>query len=231
MAHDNTTPMKRKKFNSEEDLYLLRQVSCDLPFKAKRGEVTAAWQVVADTLLEIDGFNRPNCNWKITQSRFLTLLEEHRSFDSESNRKSGITEDEDEKIILLDDLLASYDDHEKMKAKRKEDQNDKAALEEFCGQTIRENALNNLVKRQKVTKDAADQTLSKDAKLEKYISELKSDNEREIALRNEELQFQKFKFEMEMKDRAEERNQRMLLAQIEQEKMLQLLKTIIESKK
>ncbi len=199
--------------------------------------MTAAWQAVAEILIDIDGFNRPNCTGKTVQSRFLTLLEDHRSFNRASERKSGVSEIEDETITLLDDLLAVFDDHEKAKAKRKEDLNNQVALEECAGKTVRDHALMNLAKRPKLAKDATDQPprkdqpSGKDAKFEQFISELKNDNERGIALRNEELQFQKYKFEMEMKERAEERNQRMALAQMEQEKMLQFMKTMLEAKK
>ncbi len=100
---------KRRNWSPEEDIILLIQVAADRPFAAEKGQVTKAWQALADTLVASDQFDRV-VDGKRVQNRFLTLLEEHRKFDAESAKLSGVDQEESEKHVLLDDILPLFDD-------------------------------------------------------------------------------------------------------------------------
>ncbi len=86
-----------------------------MPFLARRGGLMEAWSSVAVNLASAEGFDRPNFDGKKASNRFMTLLESHRSFNRKSVKESGISEEESEKIVLLDDLMEAYDDAEQEK--------------------------------------------------------------------------------------------------------------------
>ncbi len=99
---------KRRKWTEEEDVMLLQQVVADLPFAVRLGK-SKAWQLLADTLMSCQEFDR-NVDGKRAQQRFTTLVEEHRAYNANSAIQSGVDEEHSEKHILLDDILAQIDD-------------------------------------------------------------------------------------------------------------------------
>ncbi len=70
-------PDKRRNWTCDEDKALLIQVAAELPFAAEKGQVTKAWQTLADTLVECDHFDRFVDGRKV-QNRILALVAEHR---------------------------------------------------------------------------------------------------------------------------------------------------------
>ncbi|CAK4369474.1 unnamed protein product [Aphanomyces euteiches] len=88
---------KRRNWSAEEDLVLLRHVAADRPFAAEDG-VMKAWQNLADTLSKCDQFTRCVDGQK------------HRRGDIESAKQSGVSEEEDERRMLLDDIIPLLND-------------------------------------------------------------------------------------------------------------------------
>ncbi|KAI9987756.1 hypothetical protein PInf_023800 [Phytophthora infestans] len=101
---------RRKNFTDDEDLALLRQIHADRPFLRQRG-IMAAWKALATKLVADENFPRNKLSGKSASGRFDKLVEAHRAVAEESAKASGVDEDESEKVILLDDLVAMLDDH------------------------------------------------------------------------------------------------------------------------
>ncbi|EEY54615.1 uncharacterized protein PITG_20220 [Phytophthora infestans T30-4] len=100
---------RRKNFTDDEDLALLRKIHADRPFLRQRG-IMAAWKALATKLVADENFPRN----KLSGNRA------HRAVAEESAKASGVDEDESEKVILLDDLVAMLDDHAAKTAAAKE---------------------------------------------------------------------------------------------------------------
>ncbi|ETV93225.1 hypothetical protein H310_12821 [Aphanomyces invadans] len=120
---------KRRNWSPEEDITLLIQVAADRPFAAEKGQLKKAWQALADTLMACDHFGRV-VDGKKVQNRFLALVEEHKIFDAESARLSGVDAEEREKHVLLDDIVNLLDDMKSLPAIRSEGQEEKVKIEQ-----------------------------------------------------------------------------------------------------
>ncbi|KAG9407412.1 hypothetical protein AC1031_002139 [Aphanomyces cochlioides] len=97
----------RRNWSAEEDLALLRQVAAERPFAAEEG-VMKAWQTLAETISQCDSFDR-SVDGREVQNRFTVLVEKHRRGDADSAKRSGIAEEEDERQMLLDDIVPLLD--------------------------------------------------------------------------------------------------------------------------
>ncbi|KAG9408815.1 hypothetical protein AC1031_020658 [Aphanomyces cochlioides] len=139
-----TTPSKRRNYTEEEDVMLLRQVALEMPFQARRGLVMERWGAVASALMTCDAFRRREIDAKKACNRFLLL---------ESERASGISEDLSEKTLLLDDLVAAYDDAKSAETQRCDEQKLAAEQAEVSGQLVRTEALQALGKRKRQNDD------------------------------------------------------------------------------
>ncbi|KAG9398311.1 hypothetical protein AC1031_014900 [Aphanomyces cochlioides] len=143
--------VKRRNWTLEEDIVLLKQVIAEAPFAAGPRRLTDAWTALAETIKTCDGFTR-EVDGKKCQNRFLSRCEAHKTFNRTSARLSGVNEDEDETIQLLDNVLELVDEAKAVdqfkSAQAKEDQ---MKIEEG-GHYIRDMALQSLGKRQKKTK-------------------------------------------------------------------------------
>ncbi|KAH9163996.1 hypothetical protein LEN26_000240 [Aphanomyces euteiches] len=108
-----TQAEKRRNWTPDEDQILLVQVAADLPFAAEKGQITKAWQLLAETLMSTDNFHRAVDGRKV-QNRFLALIDEHRRFNAESAKLSGVDEEETERHALLDDfvVLSNFQPHD-----------------------------------------------------------------------------------------------------------------------
>ncbi|ETP06638.1 hypothetical protein F441_16998 [Phytophthora nicotianae CJ01A1] len=102
---------RRKNFTDDEDLAQLRQIHADRPFLRQRGGIMAAWDALATKLVVDENFPRNKVSGKTASGRFDKLVEAHRAAAEEPAKASGVDEDESEKVILLDDLVAMLDDH------------------------------------------------------------------------------------------------------------------------
>ncbi|KAE8913992.1 hypothetical protein PF005_g1548 [Phytophthora fragariae] len=102
---------KRRNYSEEEDVMLLRQVLGDRRFEARRGKITGAWDALAAKLVAEDSFPRLKLSGKNAQSRFDKLVKTRRQENEESMAPSGVSEEESEKALLLDELIELVDDH------------------------------------------------------------------------------------------------------------------------
>ncbi|RHZ04704.1 hypothetical protein DYB37_012181 [Aphanomyces astaci] len=233
---------KRRNWTCEEDLVLLIQAAADQPFAADKGGVTKAWQALADTLMGCEHFDRV-VDGRRVQNRFTALVEEHRRFDKASALLSGVCEEEKEKHVLLDDIVSLLDDQKVIAAAKKNDtaSEDKDKVEQGA-LIVRDVAMRTLKRRKDCELDEPKRKSPTENRRNSLAAAIEAEGERELAVREKELEFQRFKFEAELKEREllrgldreekkAERDHQVLLARIESEKMLTMFKAVAEAKK
>ncbi|RHY74005.1 hypothetical protein DYB30_013126 [Aphanomyces astaci] len=177
------------------------------------------------------------------QNRFTALVEEHRRFDKASALLSGVCEEEKEKHVLLDDIVSLLDDQKVIAAAKKFDtaSEDKDQVEQGA-LIVRDVAMRTLKRRKDCELDEPKRKSPTENRRNSLAAAIEAEGERELAVREKELEFQRFKFEAELKarellrglDREEkkaERDHQVLLARIESEKMLTMFKAVAEAKK
>lgn len=191
---------KRRNWTRKEDVTLLRQVGLELPFTAKHGDVQAKWTAVADDLTTDDEFTR-EVDGKKLQNRFHSILDEHRNYDAASAKLSGASEEETERIQLLDELLCIFDDHKEGEEEVKQERKKADDKEAVAGRTVRDMAMKTCPKRKAADPDGRRSNVA-------FIDLIKSETETENALRKEELDFKRYKFDMEMEERRMDREER-----------------------
>ncbi|KAG9410825.1 hypothetical protein AC1031_018849 [Aphanomyces cochlioides] len=147
------TAHKRRNFSDNEDILLLRQVTVDMPFLAPRGRIMEKWTSLAKNLAALAEFDRPDFDAKKASNRFNALLEAHRKYNKHSERASGISEEVNEKLDLLDDLLAAFDDAKEEEAQRNEATKKNLDHDENLGSIVHDEALKSLGKRKKEDDD------------------------------------------------------------------------------
>ncbi|ETP11494.1 hypothetical protein F441_12991 [Phytophthora nicotianae CJ01A1] len=175
---------KRKKFGRADDLMLLRQVNTDHPYKTSRGRLMDAWTAVATKLKTLEGFSKTEITGKSAQARFNVLIDRHREYDKASAAASGVSEEYDETIQLLDDLLLEVDEYTRAEEQRSAEQKEKLAAEEKTGKCIRDEAVARLQKR-KVRSDGDQNGVTPPRKVT-VIDLMREDNEKEREMRAEQ---------------------------------------------
>ncbi|GMF57031.1 unnamed protein product [Phytophthora fragariaefolia] len=100
-----------------------------------------AWAGVARKLQGLRAFAKTELIGKSAQARFNVLIGHHHDYDKVPAAASGVTDDYDETIQLLDDLLLQLDEHAKMEELKSEKQKNKIAAEEKTGKYIRDKAV------------------------------------------------------------------------------------------
>ncbi|ETV69900.1 hypothetical protein H257_14499 [Aphanomyces astaci] len=143
------TPTKRRNFTEGEDIMLLRQVTLEMLFEARRDQVMERWAEVASGLNTADEFRRTDIDAKKACNHFILLLDAHRKANNQSQQASGVAEDVGEKVVLLDDLLAAYDDVKGTEARRAEANRHAAEQMEAMESQIRAEALESVGKRKR----------------------------------------------------------------------------------
>ncbi|ETV69897.1 hypothetical protein H257_14496 [Aphanomyces astaci] len=219
---------KRRNWTCEEDLVLLIQAAADQLFAAEKGGVTKAWQALADTLIGCEHFVRV-VDGRRVQNRFTALVEEHRRFDKASALLSGVCEEEKEKHVIA---AAKKNDT----ASQDKDKVEQDAL------IVRDVAMRTLKRRKDCELDELKRKSPTENRRNSLAASIEVEGERELLVREKELEFQRFKFEAELKERERlrgldreemkaERDHQVLLARIESEKMLTMFKAVAEAKK
>ncbi|KAG3080096.1 hypothetical protein PI124_g21248 [Phytophthora idaei] len=135
---------KRRNYSEEENVMLLRQVLGDRPFQAERGKITGAWDALAAKLVADDSFPRLKLSGKNAQSRFDKLVKTRRQENEESMAASGVSEEESEKVLLLDELIELVDDHTESVCAAKAADTLKRQREEEASATARRLAMETL---------------------------------------------------------------------------------------
>ncbi|RLN62094.1 hypothetical protein BBJ28_00025146 [Nothophytophthora sp. Chile5] len=101
------SPKTRKRFSASDDLLFARQMHADVPYRAGRGRAMKAWAAMGRLLAATPGFQFVNPTAKACHSRFKTLLETHR--ERKAAGSSTNERDASEKTQLLDALLEDYE--------------------------------------------------------------------------------------------------------------------------
>ncbi|CAK4363037.1 unnamed protein product [Aphanomyces euteiches] len=144
------------------------------------------------TEVEDDGeFDRPG---------FDVLLKHHRAFDRESMLASGIDQNDDEKLQLLDELLSAVDDSIMQDKERVETAISDSQRDESEGERIRNEALSSLGKRKKIEEEN-DGNSTGGGRLIKLTTSMQEDNKADLELRKSDLEFRKYQFETELAER------------------------------
>lgn len=169
---------KRRNFTEDEDVMLLRQVLSDRPFQEPRGKISLAWDTLAAKLVASEDFPRAKLSGKNAQSRFDKLVKARRHENEESLAASGVSEDDSERALLLDELLQLVDDHlqlvddhvEAVDAAKAAD-SAKRKREEEAAATVRRLALESLSEDQESS--PSNKRRRKEAELASVLVELK----------------------------------------------------------
>ncbi|EQC26661.1 hypothetical protein SDRG_15499 [Saprolegnia diclina VS20] len=194
-----TETTRRRNWNDEEDVMLLRQISADRPFAQHHGRLRMAWAKVANTLMSCEEFTR-EVDAKKIQNRFSALLEAHKAFNKGSAAKSGVDEDETEKIMLLDDLTQQYAEAKAKAAELIEEKKAKNNESETAGQLVRDRAMTTCTKRKAEDPPAR---RNADTGVLEFLKR-ESDNAKEFQA--ESLKLQRLHFEADLAERRRERN-------------------------
>ncbi|ETV71278.1 hypothetical protein H257_13416 [Aphanomyces astaci] len=202
-----TTPVKRRNYTDEEYLMLLRQVSLELPFLARRGLIMDKWTAVARALVASDEFTRTDLDAKKANNRFNALIDSHRKHNKYSERASGVSEEVSEKVLLLDDLLAVFDDAKDEEAKRVVSTQKANQHIENLGSIVRDEAMMSLGKR----KQACDVEGAVGGGSNKVVKMMAILNEQAKS----DLEFKKEKYNSEIEERRQDRE--LLLGHIRQQ--------------
>ncbi|RHY77077.1 hypothetical protein DYB30_009379 [Aphanomyces astaci] len=228
---------KHRNWSWDEDKVLLIQAATDKPFAAEKGQLTKAWQALADTLLACDHFTRVVDGRKV-QNRFSALVEEHRRFDKASAKLSGDDEVETEKHILLDDIVALLDDVKEIASQKTSNSVVEKEQAEQGALIVRDMAMRTMKRRKDNDSDEQKKKPALDNRRNSLAAAIEAESERELVVREKELSFQQFKLESEIKqreldreERQAEREHQILMARIDNEKMLSMFKAFAESKK
>ncbi|RHY00343.1 hypothetical protein DYB25_003299 [Aphanomyces astaci] len=216
------TPQRRRVFNEKEDVMLLRQVNADRPFQAKKGEVMKSWASVAHQLAEHDDFGRPSFDAKKALNRFGILMDGHVQYNAESARASGVSEDHDERILLLDELLAAYTDskfqdkarHEQVVADQEKNEGD--------GMYIRNEAMQTMGKRKSLDDDF-EKASGAGGRFMKITTVMQEDAKADRELRKDELEFRKYKYDKELEERQKDRELASQQSRLQHETILAML--------
>ncbi|KAG9410119.1 hypothetical protein AC1031_018152 [Aphanomyces cochlioides] len=201
---------------------LLRQVAADTPFTKERGKLKKAWEELAQSVMQCASFSRE-------------LDEEHRSYNNDSAKLSGVDQSETEKVVLLDDLLSLYDDIKVQSTHKSSVAQDEKDRIEQDGKLIRDEAINTLGKRQRRDNE------NKRDSLAMAISENSS---REFSLREKEFELKRSQLEADIKERERQRFERDLdrekrryerehqlaLAKIQAQSTPEMIKAILQNK-
>ncbi|KAF0710533.1 hypothetical protein AaE_012479 [Aphanomyces astaci] len=213
---------KRRNWLWDEDKVLLIQAATDKPFAAEKGQLTKAWQALADTLLACDHFTRVVDGRKV-QNRFSALVEEHR---------------QTEKHILLDDIVALLDDVKEIASQKTSNSVVEKEQAEQGALIVRDMAMRTMKRRKDNDSDEQKKKPALDNRRNSLAAAIEAESERELVVREKELSFQQFKLESEIKqreldreERQAEREHQILMARIDNEKMLSMFKAFAESKK
>ncbi|GMF90280.1 unnamed protein product [Phytophthora fragariaefolia] len=160
---------KRRNVSAEKDLALLRQALSERPFLKERGKPMAAWGDLATQLLSDDSFSRDKLSAKNAQTRFDKLVLQKRQQNSAALAASGIDEEETEKDVLLDELIALIDDHAEAMVAEKEDAKRKREVDETASLTARQLATESMCDRSEPPKRKR-----KEEEMKAFLLELKA---------------------------------------------------------
>ncbi|CAK4148489.1 unnamed protein product [Aphanomyces euteiches] len=182
-TNDNGT---RRWWSEEDDVSLLIQVNRELPFKAIK--TTRAWEELASSLQRVDGFSR-------------SRLDEPPQVSNNVGKLVWVSQDETEKVRLLDELVQLVDDTE---SKKESSVNLQQKIEKSeATKFIRDEAMKTC-SRKRISSDDQD-VEGRTSKKQKLILDVQ---DKEIELEREKLELKKQKLEWEIKKKEMARDER-----------------------
>ena len=110
----------KQHFSETDDYMMLVEANARRPFEQPHGQVLKEWNNIANILISQSEFSKKDATGKALSARFKKLIEKHRKWTRESDKKSGVDEEETELIMVLDDVTAAYDDSLRTKDDEKE---------------------------------------------------------------------------------------------------------------
>ncbi|CAK4609374.1 unnamed protein product [Aphanomyces euteiches] len=182
-TNDNGT---RRWWSEEDDVSLLIQVNRELPFKAIK--TTRAWEELASSLQRVDGFSRSGST-------------SHRKYQTTSASLSGVSQDETEKVRLLDELMQLVDDTE---SKKESSVNLQQKIEKSEATKFIRDETMKTCSRKRISSDDQD-VEGRTSKKQKLILDVQ---DKEIELEREKLELKKQKLEWEIKEKEMARDER-----------------------
>ncbi|RQM19844.1 hypothetical protein B5M09_000654 [Aphanomyces astaci] len=197
-----------------------------MPFQARRGLVMERWNSVAASLRTAEDFSRSDIDAKRSCNRFMLLLDAHRKSDKQSERASGIDEEVTEKSMLLDDLLAAYDDAKNADLRRTEESRLAAEHVDAMGSLVREEALHSLGKRKRDKED--DDGTSGGGKFMKMFTLMHEQAKADLEFKKEKLEKEREERRQELEERRIERQVLMEQNRQQQESMIMLIKMLMD---
>ncbi|OQR88601.1 hypothetical protein ACHHYP_20296 [Achlya hypogyna] len=208
----------KKRWTKDDDNALQQQANLERPFllSVNKG---IAWDNVACSLRKLDSFSRQNTDGKKASSRFLTLMTQHKSYQENAEKQSGVSETVTKTTALLDELLELYLDNETVKKEIKKPAIDEAKVK--ATMLIREQAMLGLGRRGKEVEGKEDDDSVRSTK--RRFAAL---HEQELALEHEKLKFKTLKLQMEKEEREKDREERAEMRRLESartESMIKLL--------
>ncbi|RHY20629.1 hypothetical protein DYB32_009991 [Aphanomyces invadans] len=171
-----TLSHKRRNFSEDDDIIALRESS---------------------------EFSQPEIDAKCACNRFMLLMDAHRNYDKASAQVSGVDEDVNEKILLLDDLLAAYDDAKNAGQRRADESRELANHSEIMGSLIRAEAMESMGKRKR--KNDEDEGIPSGGKLMRVITLMKEQAKVELDFERERMQNEMEERRIELEERRMER--------------------------
>ncbi|RHZ30349.1 hypothetical protein DYB37_012780 [Aphanomyces astaci] len=187
-----TNNEKRRNWTSDEDRAFLIQVAADRPFGAEKGQLKKAWQAVADKWMACDHFGR---------------VVDGKKFDAASVILSGSDEDELEKHVLLDDICTLLDDMKNAPATQTQGDSDKDKIEQG-GLLVRDMAMKTLKRQCGGDADESQKRPAVENRRNSLATVIAAESERELAVCEKELDFQRQNLNCDIQQRELDRDER-----------------------
>jgi len=189
LENASTSSRRRFRFGNEDDIRILREIASVVPFGDKAG---IKWKSIHETLqLTVK-------DYIAIKNRFLLLMQKFKKGNTKSLRGSGVEEDYNEKMQLLEDIkgfmeTAELEENDKSNKKiDKEDEDQKAA------KSIRDAAMNTVVKVNK----QEDCEPSKRTKKEDVLQLIRLSDERDHSMKETSLVMEERKLAVQEKQLA-----------------------------
>ena len=144
---------RRITYTADVDLAVVRQVLLNMPWRQEHGRVMDAWDRTATEIARGTELEESQFNGHKLQDRVRILCDEYKRKRAASARASGIDEPPPTELdTALEDLVEELDQHRKDRTGRKTQQAD----EEQLAKDIRENALQTLAGKRRVSPETVD---------------------------------------------------------------------------
>lgn len=137
-----TSKAPRLRFAAIDDVVMLRLVNAKQPWASSK--VMAAWESISEELTKTEEFGVVGKKGAAVKSRFDMLRKKFAQNEMESLKKSGVSEEFEERELLLTDIVSRMMAFEEASAKEKAYAKARADGIEVSGVTVREMAMQSM---------------------------------------------------------------------------------------